>query len=410
MVRPQHWLAIAVLFALVGAFGFANSGTAQRDIAVMSPEEAQAELARAQQAASEAEARASRLTDEAQTASQAADRTARRAAALAARIQQAEAEKSAAQARYSLARSEREVLDRQLADRQQPLVRLTAALQTLAKRPLALSALQPGTLRDTVYVRAVLDGAVPAVRDRTAVLRADLERVQTLEAQAASALADLRASESTLRERRASLESLEARQRVASRDALGVAVRERERALALAEEARDLDGLMGELNAAAQLRQELAALPGPVLRPPRPSASEVVIDAEPTPPATASARLEGLQLPVQGRTVSGFGSLRDSGLRNTGITIAPPAAAQVVAPAAGRVAFSGPYRGFGRIIIIEHGNGWTSLVTGLARTSVDVGDEVLGGSPLGVAADEDPAVSLELRLDSEPVNPLEYLN
>ena len=71
-------------------------------------------------------------------------------------------------------------------------------------------------------------------------------------------------------------------------------------------------------------------------------------------------------LPVAGRTVSGFGAVEDVGTSN-GITLAPRPGAQVVAPAAGRVAFAGPYRGYGRIVIIEHDGGWTSLVTGLAR-------------------------------------------
>ena len=66
------------------------------------------------------------------------------------------------------------------------------------------------------------------------------------------------------------LAALESRQRIQSRQASGTAAREAERALALAEQARDLDSLMGTLDKAAALRQQLAALPGPVMRPARP--------------------------------------------------------------------------------------------------------------------------------------------
>ena len=92
------------------------------------------------------------------------------------------------------------------------------------------------------------------------------------------------------------------------------------------------------------------------------------------------------------------------------ITLAPRASAQIIAPAGGRVAFAGPYRGYGRIVIIEHGGGWTSLVTGLGRVDVQVGQQLVSGSPLGIAAARNPAVTLELRRAGEPVNPLEVMS
>jgi septal ring factor EnvC (AmiA/AmiB activator) len=106
--------------------------------------------------------------------------------------------------------------------------------------------------------------------------------------------------------------------------------------------------------------------------------------------------------------VAGFGVAGDGGT-SSGLTLAPRPGAQVVAPAAGRVAFAGPYRGYGRIVIIEHEGGWTSLITGLARVDVRVGDRLVAGAPLGVAGQGQPQVSLELRRDNEPVNPLQYL-
>ena len=135
----------------------------------------------------------------------------------------------------------------------------------------------------------------------------------------------------------------------------------------------------------------------------------MIATANSTAQARTTAAPADFQLPVQGRTLAGFGALRESGARTTGIQIAPSPGAQIVAPAAGRVAFAGPYRGFGRIVIIEHPGGWTSLITGLSRERVEVGEVVLGGSPLGTAPANNPAITVELRRDGEPVNPLEYL-
>ncbi|HSM53924.1 MAG TPA: metalloendopeptidase, partial [Erythrobacter sp.] len=232
--------------------------------------------ARARRAAADAELRAKRLDREATEAREAADRSAREAAALAARIQQAEADILAAQARLALITDQRRVLDARLAEQQQPLVQLTAALQNMARRPLVLSALQPGTLKDTVYVRAVLETTMPEIRDRTVGLRSELARGRELEQEAGETLASLRMDEGLLLERRRALEALATQQRLASREVRQVAQRESERALALSENARDLNSLVGELGRAGALRSELAALPGPLVRPPRPGASQVI--------------------------------------------------------------------------------------------------------------------------------------
>ena len=99
-----------------------------------------------------------------------------------------------------------------------------------------------------------------------------------------------------------------------------------------------------------------------------------------------------------GRVVTGLGELSDAGVRSRGVTLACAAQATVVAPAAGRVAFAGPFRGYGRIVILDHGDGWTSLVFGLAETAVQVGETIGQGAPIGRATRSDEArITVELR-------------
>ncbi len=406
-MRRPILTAIAVIGTGIGLALALPDTAAAPATAFVDPAEAEAALARATRESKLAEGRAAKLTSEAEAATEAALKTASEAAALAARIQQAEADIEAARARLAIAKDQRARLTAKLAAKQAPTARLAAALQTAARRPLALAALQPGSLEDVVHVRAVMASAVPQIRARTASLRRDLDRGRALEAQAATAVEQLRNGESDLLQRRSALAALEQQQRLASRTAKGAALREAERALALAEEARDLDGLVGKLGEVAALRDELAALPGPVLRPADLAAA---LPPEPEPQPTAAVPPPSdFQLPVQGRTLIGFGAKRASGLASTGITLAPAAQAQVVAPARGRVAFAGAYRGFGRIVIIEHAGGWTSLVTGLERVDVAVGDSVIGGSPLGRATGGQSPVTIELRRGGKPVNPLQYL-
>jgi septal ring factor EnvC (AmiA/AmiB activator) len=354
-----------------------------------------------------AEARATYLARQAEAARDTAAATARQAAALAARVQQAEAGIAAAEARIALTAREREALREELGREQQPVVHLTAALQQFSRRPLALAVLRPGSVKDVVYLRAILDSTIPQVQSRTSGLRGKLARSRQLHADSQAAAEFLRGEEQRLAERQQALAALETRQRLASREVSGTAGREAERALTLAEEARDLDALVTELDRAGALRGRLAALPGPLVRPARPQDARPNVE-RPTPEASATAPPVPYILPVTGRLVTGYGA-RQGGSESTGLTLVPRPGAQVVAPAAGRVAFAGPYRGYGRIVIIEHANGWTSLVTGLGRSTVAVGETLVAGAPLGTAAPADPRVSLELRSGSEPVNPLRFV-
>ena len=55
-------------------------------------------------------------------------------------------------------------------------------------------------------------------------------------------------------------------------------------------------------------------------------------------------------------------------------------------------------------MIIDHGGGWTSLLTGLDSLAVAVGDTVVQGSPLGRTGTEQRALTVELRRGSDPVD------
>jgi septal ring factor EnvC (AmiA/AmiB activator) len=395
--------------AVVALIAMASGAAAQREAIYDDPKETRAALSRALADRSDARKRAEKLDSDAARATEAADRTAAQAAALAARVQQSEANIAAAQARLSLIERQRAVLRLRLAEKQKPLVELTASLQKFSRRPIGLSLLRPGSVREVVYMRAMLSSAIPQVEKRTAALRAEIVRGRALERDARGVLAQFRAGERDLVNRRKTLATLEARQRVASRQASGTAARETEKAIALGEQARDLDALVVKLDQASALRQELAALPGPILRPARPADAQLT---SVTPAASLIPAVRppaGYQVPVAGRIVAGFGAALPSGTRNEGVTFAPRSGAQIVAPAPGRVAFAGVYRGYGQIVIIEHGQGWISLVTGLAHANVTVGDKLVGGSPLGTAGVGRPTISLELRRQGEPINPLEFL-
>ncbi|MFM9828088.1 MAG: murein hydrolase activator EnvC family protein [Sphingomonas sp.] len=321
-------------------------------------------------------------------------------AAVAARVQKAEADIAAAQARISIIRRLQIEQQDTLADQQQPIVTLIAALQSLARRPSVLSLVQPGSIDDLVHVRAVLGGALPVVRARTAAVRASLARSRQLQADASVALASLATGRRQLEEERLALTRLEAAHRLKSRELGRSALFESDRAIALGEQARDLVDLMDQLTDAAATRAALEALPGPSPRPPRPGEAPSPVDM-----ANWSSASPPYRLPVRGKLVTGLGELSDTGVRSRGLTLETAPSAQVVTPADGRVLFARPFRAFGTVIILDHGGGWTTLVAGLGRASVAVGDRLVQGSAIGQApASDRPRVTVELRRRDRPVD------
>ena len=393
-------MIIAALAAsAIGAAALAQDvvlpGTAPTSLA----QEKQALLAARRQAA-EAKDRSGRLQAQAQRATQDAEKARRWAAALAARIQESEADIQAAQARIAIVARVQRAQNARLAEKQQPIVRLTAALQILARRPTALALVQPGSISDAVHMRAVLGTVMPVIQQRTAGLRAELGRSRQLRIAAEQAAASLRDSRSQLASRQQELRRMETAKRLASRDYEANAGLESDRAVALGEQARDIVDLMDQLAVASDVRSELSALPGPVPRPQRPNSTGMPVLEK----VTSNTGLPPYRLPVVGTLVTGMGELSESGVRARGLTLATQPGAQVVAPTARRVAYAGPYRGYGQIVIIDHGQGWTTLITGLNHLSVNVGAGVGQGDPIGTAGAPRPTVTIELRRNGRPVD------
>ncbi|OJY71260.1 MAG: metalloendopeptidase [Sphingobium sp. 66-54] len=359
-------------------------------------------LAQAKAQAEEARKRSEALEARARATNAAADKTRDQIAALAARIQQSEADLRAGQARIAIIADMQRTQARKLAERRQPIVRLTAALQQIARRAPLLALVEPGSVSDAVHRRIVLAQVMPVVMANTRGLQSEIARSAALRESAEAAAGALARTRDGLAAQQKTLATLEQRQRLASRTLRDSAGLEVERALAMGEEARDIGELMEKIEDAATVRDALLTLPGPTLRPARPGSAPPPSD-RPAPAAADAAALP-YRLPAVGEVVTGFGEASESGVRARGLTIATAPAATVVAPARGRIAFAGPFRGYGRIVIIDHGGGWTTLVAGLDRLSAQVGETVRPGDPLGATGQRDPHLTVELRRQERPVD------
>lgn len=115
-----------------------------------------------------------------------------------------------------------------------------------------------------------------------------------------------------------------------------------------------------------------------------------------------------LVAPVPGAVVQRFGQADDLGIVARGHTYEAPRGARVLAPAAGSVMFAGPLAGHGLILIVEHAGGYHSLVAGLVRIDVRVGQRVTQGQAVGQMdqrGDGRPRLYFEFRQAGQPVDP-----
>ena len=126
-------------------------------------------------------------------------------------------------------------------------------------------------------------------------------------------------------------------------------------------------------------------------------------------------QLKGLlTLPVRGEVTNRFGALRtDSSVRWKGLFLKAPSGQAVKAIAAGQVVYADWLRGFGNLLIIDHGKGYMSLYGNNETLYKQVGDVLRGGDTIATVGNsggnEDFGLYFELRHESMPLDPMKWM-
>ncbi len=122
---------------------------------------------------------------------------------------------------------------------------------------------------------------------------------------------------------------------------------------------------------------------------------------------SGDARLSRRKLnqPVRGRVVVRYGEKSALGLKSDGWRISTRGDALVMAPADGVVKFADGFRGFGRVVIISHKNGFNTVMANLGDINVMVGQDVLAGEPVGRMSSDKPEMYLVVRRGATVIDP-----
>ncbi len=248
-------------------------------------------------------------------------------------------------------------------------------------------------------------------------MRASLARLAELKQSADEkdrALAEIRQAQ--LKERETLLRERQARQKVLNKLA-GEIRKQRQEIATLKRNEQRLSELVARL-------AKLAAKPKPPAKPTAPAkpgatgSKPVAVNTrvpEPGRDGTPFSRLKGLlRLPVAGELMNRFGTPREGGgVSWKGLFIRAPEGAEVRAVAAGTVAFADWLRGFGNLVIVDHGEGYMSLYSNNESLYKQAGDPVKTGEAIASVGNsggqESPGVYFELRHQSRPINPMAWI-
>jgi septal ring factor EnvC (AmiA/AmiB activator) len=271
---------------------------------------------------------------------------------------------------------------------------------------------------------AILLGAVvPDLRHEAEAVSADLKKLVALREEKEKERNTLRDNATALAEGRARIGLIieeRERQRAFSERALA---NEEKRAEALAGQANSLQDLIVRLekeNTTAAAAAEEAAKAAALARAEdgnRPAQS--LGDANRLGPTVAFGNAKGLlPLPATGTIVKRFGDDDGLGGKSQGMTLETRPGGQISSPADSWVVYSGPFRSYGQLLILNAGDGYHVLLAGMERIDVQLGQFVLAGEPVAAMASQrlasmdaagigvtQPVLYIEFRKDGASIDP-----
>ena len=314
------------------------------------------------------------------------------------------------------------------------LTQFLSALQRLGRQPQALLLVRSDAAIAHVRGAALLGVVIKNAEREAAELREDLEQISALEKVMTDERQQLVGQLADLQKGQAQLTGLLAEQAAQQPELIAAANAKAEELARLAKDARDNSELLDRLQEQSSPveknvsvtgrprekpqitgrpgtdqesdQKELAMLPSPL----EPSA----------PPASISAARGQLLPPARGRLSANFGDRDRSGATHRGLSIRTRENAEVLAPFSGKIVYAGPFRDYGQLLILEAGEGYHILLSGMSHVHTIVGQNVTQGQPIGQMGGGPAAdgrrqefglrdLYVEFRKDGKPFDPLPWI-
>ena len=284
-------------------------------------------------------------------------------------------------------------LDATLKSERVSIIKLVLILERIRKTPPQAMLAKPDSPYKVAQTALLMENIIPAVKRHAEKLKANLETLEKVSL-------DLDREQKSLTERTASLKS--------QKDSLQALLDKKERIFTATNndlEAKEIT-IQGISLKAKNLEELVAKLKEEEQREIERLQAANILRRKPT---ILNMDDGEARLPVSGIVRVAYHDKDDVGAESKGLTIEGRSGGLVIAPMGGKIQFTGMFKRYGNIIIIEHADGYHSLIAGLEKITGSIGDHVKSGEPIGVLPDSSliprPKLYYELRQNGTPVNP-----
>ena len=319
--------------------------------------------------------------------------------------------------KLSLMEKQQKVLEKELQESQEGfskedtnLVKTLTALQNLAIKPTESLLVQPLSPVDIIRSAIVLRETVPHLENNANTIRQKLLQIAQKKERLDKKIAEIQKQKMVLQVEHEKMKQLVSK-KSKLRNSVEIKSEQAKKNMdKLVSQAQDLRDLLGRIEKQRIEKQKEEQRRREAQRKHEEKKSADLIKSETnaiTNIASGFIKAKGsLPLPVRGTIVARYGDQRVKGVSSKGLTIATRERAQVISPFDGVVVFAGPFRGYGDMIIVEHGDDYLSLLAGLGSIDVELGQMLLAGEPVGqMPSQGETELYIEIRKNNQPINP-----
>lgn len=368
----KHWMVGAALF---GSFAVFAANPTANDLAKI---EAEIKQAKAQQ-------------EENQRKSQAMDKEVKNVQKemvnLANKVRKQEDQLSLLEQKKKELEKQQTELESRLSLSSRQIAKLMQAMQTLALRPREILLTQSETPIQMLRSYRLIQYSFPIIGGLKQDTLEDLNKLGQVKLELQSKITSIKTTTAELTDKNAQMEKLAKQKKVLQAQYTSNYEKSKAKAEKLAKEASNLKELLANIEKEQQKK----------------AVSKTVHGFG----SGAFAKARGsLTLPAQGYITQNFGDTTGASQSHAkGIVITTRKGAQVTAPFDGTVLFAGPFQNYGQLVIIDHGDNYLTVLSGMDTITTTVGSQLLTGEPIGHMSMNYVNLYLEVRQNGQAINP-----